>query len=113
MWHIFSNSYPFQPGVWSRRALLTFSETYLLQLQWCNNKLIKINIDDNTFCSKEGGPGKSLADQVIGQNVFFGGWLQDQINADDSDVSDESDDVKSDDDEGDNVQSDDDEGDNV
>ena len=30
--------------------------------------MIKINyIDDNTFCSKEGGLGKSLADQEIGK----------------------------------------------
>ena len=70
-----------------------------------NNKLIKINPDDSTFCWKDGGLGKSLADRVIGQ-CFCQSWLQDQINADDTDddegeeYADDSDD---DDGKGDNV----------
>ena len=71
-----------------------------------NNKLIKINPDDSTFCWKDGGLGKSLADRVIGQ-CFCQSWLQDQINADDSDDDgdgeDDADDSDDDDGEGDNV----------
>ena len=70
-----------------------------------NNKLIKINPDDSTFCWKDGGLGKSLADRVIGQ-CFCESWLQDQINADsddDEDGEDDADDSDDDDGEGDNV----------
>ena len=82
-----------------------------------NNKLIKINPDDSTFCWKDGGLGKSLADRVIGQ-CFCQSWLQDQINADDSDDDEyEGDDDDSEDDEGeddaDDSDDDDGEGDNV
>ena len=68
-----------------------------------NNKLIKINPDDSTFCWKGGGLGKSLADRVIGQ-CFCQSWLQDQINADDSDEEEGKGDDSDDDEEGgDNV----------
>ena len=71
-------------------TIQNWNDLHRLQCQR-NNKLIKINIDDKTFCWKEGGLGKSLADQVIGR-VFWPSWLQDQSNADDSD-NDEGDDA--------------------
>ena len=65
--------------------------------------MIKINPDDSTFCWKGGGLGKSLADRVIGQ-CFCQSWLQDQINADDSDEEEGKGDDSNDDEEGgDNV----------